>query len=151
MIFRRCNHSIVNFNIFATLKMLSRQITTLFRETNFEHRTLKEKSSIQGGKPNHVRWRFSKPRQKMPSCSMHLADTMKFRPYLAMRTVVDCVSTYISASPGKCRCTTRYGKALPRLRSSRNERLSRSRECENTPCFRRSEVSETNPLCFFPR
>lgn len=52
----------------------------------------------------------------MPSCPMHLADTMKFRPYLTVRTVTACVSTCISASPGKC--TT---ERSARFRSSRNE------------------------------
>lgn len=52
----------------------------------------------------------------MPSCPMHLADTMKFCPYLTVRTVTACVSTCISASPGKC--TT---ERSARFRSSRNE------------------------------
>lgn len=82
-------------------------------------------------KSNHVSglWRFSEPRQKMPSCPMHLADTMKFRSYLAVRSVTACVSTScISASSGKW--TTWCG----RFRSSRNEFVARERVCENTRC-----------------
>lgn len=83
-----------------------------FLETNFPESPGAVRASCGGGGRSHVGrlGRFSKLRQKMPSCPMHLADTMKFRPYLTVRTVTACVSTScISASSGKW--TTRWSAA----------------------------------------
>lgn len=128
-----------DFNIPATLVHFAESIRTNcdrsapFLETNFPEfpdavraSRRKVESRQQAGKILRAR------RQKMPSCPMYLADTMKFRPYLAVRNVTVCVSTCISGVARRMYDTAR--DSVHPETSSGVRRSFRERVCENTTC-----------------
>lgn len=79
----------------------------------------------------------------MPSCPMHLADTMKFRPYLT--EVLPPASALAQAHR-----LANVWHGAERCEIRRSSGCSLTRECAKTQRARRSMVRETNPRVLPP-